>query len=185
MKKYIIFFMLIILSIPGYSQRMIYRQKAIEVSGGILTSGSLSENYYVNITLNSFGRHGNYWIWGAEYQKKTATYKEWKLPLENYLGEIGYSLKLLADRKKFITVNAGITGVGGYERVNSGDSILMDGAVLKNSSHFVFGSAGRLSFEAYLSDRMVFLLQGRVRVLWGTDLERFRPSIGAGLRFTF
>lgn len=27
--------------------------------------------------------------------------------------------------------------------------------------------------------------RGRVQVLWGTDLEQFRPSAGAGLRFNF
>ncbi len=84
-----------------------------------------------------------------------------------------------------ITLNGGLTGVGGYEYVNKGDSVLVDGGVLQNKNQFVFGTGGRLSLEAYLSDRIVFMLQGRIKVLWGTDLERFRPSTGVGLRFNF
>jgi hypothetical protein len=36
----------------------------------------------------------------------------------------------------------------------------MDGGVLKNRNGFVFGTGGRLSLETYLSDRIVFMLQG-------------------------
>lgn len=185
MKKYIMFFLLMLVSIAGYSQRMIYRQKAVEVNAGILDQNNIGDNYYFNVTLNSFARYGNYWIVGAEYQRRNSDYKQWKIPVTNYLGEAGYSLRLVSDRRKFITVNAGITGVVGYEVVNNGDSILMDGAVLHNRNQLVFGTGGRLSVEMYLSDRIVFMLQGRIKMLWGTDLEKFRPSSGIGVRFNF
>ncbi|WP_312296968.1 conjugal transfer protein TraO [Chryseobacterium sp.] len=185
MKKYIIVLILMLISIHGYSQRMVYKQKALEVSVGMLASKDVSSNYYVNLTLNSFGRRGNYWIWSTEFQRRTTDYKRWKLPLENYLGEIGYSVQLLSDSRKFITLNAGLTGVAGYEVLNRGDSILSDGALLLNDGGFIFGTAGRLSLETYLSDNIVLLLQARIRVLWGTDLDQFRPSSGIGLRINF
>lgn len=185
MKKYIIFSMLVFLSMKLHAQRMVYKQKSVEVSAGILNTNHVGKNFYVNLTLNSFAKHGHYWIWGMEYQKKTIDYKSWEIPVEDLFGEIGYSLKLLSDSRKFITLNGGLTGVGGYEYVNKGDSVLIDGGVLQNKNQFVFGTGGRLSLEAYLSDRIVFMLQGRIKVLWGTDLERFRPSTGVGLRFNF
>ncbi|KXH84914.1 conjugal transfer protein TraO [Chryseobacterium kwangjuense] len=185
MKKYSIFLILTLISIHGYSQRMVYKQKALEVSTGLLSTKEVRSNYYVNLTLNSYARRGNYWIWSAEFQRRTTDYKQWKLPLENYLGEVGYSVQLLSDAKKFITLNAGLTGVAGYEVVNRGDSLLSDGALLLNEGGFIFGTGGRLSLETYLSDRVVLLLQGRIRVLWGTDLEQFRPSSGVGLRINF
>ncbi|WP_343657900.1 conjugal transfer protein TraO [Chryseobacterium sp.] len=185
MKKYIIFLVLAIMSIPLYAQRMVYKQKSLEINTGLLNADRIGKDFYLNLTLNSFAKHGNYWIWGLEYQKKTADYKTWSIPLEDFLGEVGYSIKLLSDSRKFITLNGGVTGVAGFKSVNKGDSLLMDGGVLKNQSGFVYGTAGRLSLETYLSDRIVFMLQGRVRVLWGTDLERFRPSSGIGLRFNF
>lgn len=185
MKKYIIVIILTLVSIRGYSQRMFYKQKALEVHVGILSTKEISHNYYLNLTLNSFVKRGNYWIWSVEYQRKTTDYKDWQIPLENYLGEIGYSTQLLADSKKFVTLNLGLTAVGGYEMVNRGDSLLLDGAKLLNKSGAVYGAGGRLSLETYLSNRVVFLLQGRIKVLWGTDFEQFRPSAGMGLRFNF
>lgn len=185
MKKNIIVILLILFSIKGYAQRMVYRQKALEVSAGMLSTKEVSSNYEINLTLNSFAKRGNYWIWSVTYHRQTAKYKDWEIPLDRYLGEIGYSTQLLSDAKKFITLNLGLTGVGGYEMVNKGDSILLDGAKLLNKSGPVYGAGGRLSLETYLSDRIVLLLQGRVKVLWGTDFEQFRPSAGIGLRFNF
>ena len=185
MKKYIIFSILVILSMKLHAQRMVYKQQSVEVNAGILNTSNVGKNFYFNLTLNSFAKNGNYWIWGIEYQKKTLYYKSFEIPVEDFLGEVGYSLKLLSDSRKFITLNGGLTGVAGYESVNKGDSVLIDGGVLQNRNQFVFGTGGRLCLEAYLSDRIVFMLQGRIKVLWGTDLERFRPSTGVGLRFNF
>ncbi|WP_312716931.1 conjugal transfer protein TraO [Sphingobacterium multivorum] len=185
MKQYIIFLALAIVSSPLCAQRMVYKQKSLEINTGLLNTDKVGKNFYINLTLNSFSKHGNYWIWGLEYQKKAVDYKNWEIPLENYFGEVGYSIKLLSDSKKFITLNGALTGVAGYESVNRGDSILLDGGVLKNQNGFVFGTGGRLSLETYISDRVVFMVQSRIRILWGTDLEKFRPLTGIGLRFNF
>lgn len=185
MKKYILVILLFIIGIKGYSQRMIYSQKGLEVNAGILATNEINKNFYLNLTLTSFSRGGDYWIWGVEYQKKTVAYKQQFVPLESYLGDFGYSVQLLADRKKFITLNLGLTGVGGYEVVNKGDSLLLNGAILRNRNQFVYGTGGRLSVETYLSDRIVLMLQGKIKILWGTDLDRFRPTSGLGLRINF
>lgn len=93
--------------------------------------------------------------------------------------------QLLGDTRKNITLNAGITGVLGYESINRGEALLYDGAKILTEDNFIYGAGGRLSFETYLSDRFVLILQGRTKVLWGTDLEQFRPSAGLGLRINF
>jgi len=185
MKKYMIVWLLVMISINSYSQRMVNKQKAVELNVGILNTKAVNENFYLNLTLNSFVRHGNYWIWGIEYQQQTKSVRQWKVPIERYIGEVGYSKQLLSDRRKFITLNLGFTATAGYETVNKGDSLLLDGAKLLSRDQFVYGTGGRLSLETYLSDRIVFLIQGRVRVLWGTDLDRFRPSAGIGIRVNF
>lgn len=185
MKKHVIIWLMLLISIAGHAQRMVYKQKAMEVTVGLLDSKEVNVNYYLNISLNSFARHGNYWIWGGEYQRRNLVFKQWNIPIESYLGEVGYSKKLLSDKRKVITLNLGLTGTGGYEIVNSGDGILFDGARLQDQSQFVYGAGGRLSIETYLSDRIVFLVQGKIKVLWGTDLEQFRPGAGIGFRINF
>jgi hypothetical protein len=73
----------------------------------------------------------------------------------------------------------------GYESINRGEAQLYDGSIILTEDNFIYGTGGRLSFEAYLSDHLVMILQGRTKVFWGTDLEQFRPSAGLGLRFNF
>jgi len=185
MKKYMIVLLLVMISFNSYSQRMVNKQKAVELNAGILNTKTASENFYLNLTLNRFVRHGNYWIWGMELQRQKRDVRQWNVPIESYIGEAGYSKQLLSDRRKFITLNLALTAAAGYERVNKGDTLLLDGAKLLSRDQFVYGTGGRLSLETYLSDRIVFLIQGRVRVLWGTDLDRFRPSAGIGIRVNF
>jgi len=185
MNKYIFAVMLTIASITAVqAQRMIPGQKGLEVGAGIL-SKEISDNYYLQLTLTVNGKSGNYWIYGAEYTHHMSDYREVKVPIETYTGKVGYSFQLLSDTKKTFTLNAGITALGGYESINRSETMLYDSAKILSKENFIYGAGGRLTFETYLSDRFVFLLQGRIKALWGTDLQQFRPSSGVGLRFNF
>ena len=186
MKKYIYTVMLVLMSITAaQAQRMLRGQKGLEVSTGVLSNNKTGNDYYINLGMTINGKKGNYQLWVAEYTHRYHSYKEILIPQETYTAEGGYSFFLLGDARKHVTLNAGITGVVGYESINRGESLLYDGAKLVSSDHFIYGAGGRLSFETYLSDHFVLLLQGRTKILWGTDLGRFRPSAGVGLRFNF
>ena len=185
MKPYIFAVILAMLSITVVqAQRMIPKQKGLEINAGIL-SKDLGDNYYLNLTLTVNGKGGSYWIWGVEYTHQFSQYREKQIPLETYTGEMGYSLQLLGDARKTITLNIGVSAVAGYETINQGEALLHDGATLLDKDNFIYGVAGRLSLETYLSDRFVLLLQGRVRVFQGTDVKPLRPSTGVGLRYNF
>ena len=177
MKKYIYTVMLIFMAITvTQAQRMLPKQKGLEVSTGVLSDDKIGNDYYIN---------GNYQLWALEYTHQYHDYKDLRIPQETYTAEGGYSFFLLGDVRKNITLNFGITGVVGYESINRGEAMLYDGAKILSEDNFVYGAGGRLTFETYLSDRFVLVLQGRTKVLWGTDLEQFRPSAGVGLRFNF
>lgn len=185
MRKHILALMITIISIAAaQAQRMMPRQKGLEVNAGLLSKDT-DNNYYLNVTLTINGKNGNYWLGGAEYSHQFADYRNWEIPLETYTGELGYSLRLLGNVRKSITLNAGLTTVAGYETINRSKAMLSDGATILDKDNFIYGAGGRLSLETYLSDRFVLLLQGRTKVIWGTDLKQFRPSAGLGLRFNF
>lgn len=86
-----------------------------------------------------------------------------------YLAEGGYSFRLWADHGRNITINATLTAAGGYETFNTGRKTLIDGSTLRNQDSFLYGGAGRLSVDTYLSDHVVLLIQGRLKALWGTS----------------
>ncbi|MDD4264723.1 MAG: conjugal transfer protein TraO, partial [Firmicutes bacterium] len=55
--------------------------------------------------------------------------------------------------------------------------------VLRNQDRFIYGGAITLEMECYLSDRVIFLLTARERVLWGTTTGQFHTQFGAGVKF--
>ena len=186
MTKYILAVILGMLSMAvSKAQRLLPDQKGLEITVGMLSDERIGNDYYINAGLTINGRNGNYRIFSLEYMHQYHEYKELHIPLETYLAEGGYSFFLLGDYGRNITFNAGVTGVVGYESINRGDAMLYDGSTITTADNFIYGVGGRLSFETYLSDRFVFLLQGRIKALWGTDLRQFRPSAGAGFRFNF
>src|SRR4051812_2467333 len=186
MKKYIYTIMLVLISITAsQAQRMLPKQKGLEISAGVLSDDKIGNDYYVNVAMTVNGKNGNYQIWALEYTHQYHSYKELQIPQETYIAEGGYSFFLLGDARKNFTLNAGITGLIGYVTINRGEAMLNDGAKIISEDNFIYGAGGRLTFETYLSDRFVLVLQGRTKVLWGTDVKQFRPSAGMGLRFNF
>ncbi|SFW67280.1 conjugal transfer protein TraO [Chitinophaga sancti] len=186
MKKYIYTVMLILVGITvAQAQRMLPKQRGLEISTGILSNDKIGNDYYISALMTVNRKNGNYQLWALEYTHQYHEYKDLRIPQETYCAEGGYSFFLLGDARKNITLNLGITGVVGYESINHGDTMLYDGSKILSEDNFIYGAGGRLTFETYLSDRFVLVLQGRTKVLWGTDLEQFRPSAGVGLRFNF
>lgn len=163
------------------AQRMIPKQKAVEVSTGTLLK-KYHENYFVNLGLVVYAKKGNYFLYSLDYSKSIISYKTFRIPIENYLGEIGFGLNLISNSTKILMINSSISAVGGYEQVNKDETDLPDGALLNNESNFIYGASGRLSVEIYLSDMFVLIGYGKVRMLWNTSLESLRPSVGLGLR---
>ena len=183
MIKYIFVVILLISEVTVIrAQRMIPGQKGLEINLGLL-SKKVSDNCYLNLILTTYGKSGGYWLWGAEYDHRLVHYEELPIPLENYTGELGYSFQLLSDIRKTITLNLGLIALAGYEIINRSEAVLYDGSKILDKDHFIYGTIGQLSLETYLSDRFVLLLQGRGKVVWGTDLKQFRPSVSLGLRF--
>jgi Conjugative transposon protein TraO len=167
------------------AQRMLPGQKGLEICAGVLSDENPGRNYYLNVGMTVNGKGGNYQFYALEYNHQYYNYKGIRIPQECYTAEGGYSFYLFGDAGKNVSINAGITAVAGYEIINRGKQSLFDGAVLLNEDNFIYGAGGKLSLETYLSDRLVLLIQGRIKVLWGTSLEQFRPSAGLGLRFNF
>lgn len=186
MKKYIYTVMLVLAGITlAQAQRMLPGQKGLEVSTGVLSNDKIGNDYYISAAVTVNGKNGNYQLWALEYTHQYHDYKTLRIPQETYCAEGGYSFFLVGDAGKNITLNFGITGVAGYQSINRGEAMLYDGAKILSEDNFIYGAGGRLTFETYLSDRFVLVLQGRTKVLWGTDLKQFRPSAGVGLRFNF
>ena len=79
----------------------------------------------------------------------------------------------------------GLSALCGYEELNEDKRLLPDGATLLEQSRFTYGGAIHSSVELFLTDNLLFVLKAQGRLLFGSDLHRFRPAISAGLKSYF
>lgn len=173
---------LFLMSLTIKAQRLIPRQKAIELNAGFILNDSKSENYFLNTTITNQSGKGNYSFFSFEYQNEKQNYKTVSIPIETFLGEAGYSFNLISDPKKNLLLSFSLSATAGFESINKGNDLLFDGALILSESNFVYGAGGKLSVEIYISDRMVFIPHLKTKILWNTSRDVFRPSAGFGIR---
>lgn len=186
MKKYVLTFLVILIGLSSVNaQRMIPKKKGVEVGYNQLSNTKIGKDYALNLGLTINGKNGNYQLWALEYSHHYYTYNNIEIPHETYTVEGGNSFFLLGDIHRNISLNLALTVVAGYETINRGETQLNDGALILNEDNFIYGAGSRITFETYLTDKLVFILRAQTKIVWGTDLEQFRPSVGIGMRFNF
>ena len=176
-------------SLPSQAQRLIPKQKGVEVVGNVpLIKGEklfTGDNFGVGISLTSYLKKENYTFVMAEYEQQNMPYRDYAVKLKDALLQVGYMYPVLSDRGKNVFLYGGISALGGYEQLNEDKKLLPDGATLLDRSRLVYGGAVHGSVEVFLTDGVLFLVKAQGRFLFGTDVHRFRPAVSAGLRFNF
>ncbi len=191
MKKKLIFSVCIAVamafSLPLHAQRLIPKQKGIEVVGSVpLIKGEkffAKDNFGVGVSLTRYLKRENYTFVGVEYEQQNMPYRDYGVKLKDALLQVGYMHPILSDNGKNVFLYGGISALGGYEELNEDKKLLPDGATLLDRSRLVYGGAVHGSVEVFLTDRLLFLVKAQGRLLFGSDVHRFRPALSAGLRF--
>ena len=178
-----------IFSLPSKAQRLIPKQRGIEVVGSVpLIKGEkflAADNFGIGTSLTRYLSRENYTFVMAEYEQQNMPYRSYNVKLKDALLQVGYMYPISSDRGKNVLLYGGISALGGYEQLNEDKKLLPDGATLLDRSRFVYGCAVHGSVEVFLTDRVLFLVKAQGRFLFGTDVHRFRPAVSAGLRFNF
>jgi len=170
------------------AQRALPGMRGIEVRGGMVDGFHSSDNrnelgYYFGVGMATYSKNANKWVFGAEYLNKYYPYKEGRIPVAQFTGEGGYYYKFLADGSKTFFFYLGASAMAGYETVNWGDKILFDGSTVQNKDKFLYGGALTLQVDVHLTDKVILMLSGRERILWGTSTGHFHTQFGLGLKF--
>lgn len=173
--------------LPSHAQRLIPKQKGMEVMGSVpLIKGEkffAKDNFGVGVSLTRYLKRENYTFVGIEYEQQNMPYRDYGVKLKDALLQVGYMHPILSDNGKNVFLYGGISALGGYEELNEEKNLLPDGATLLDRSRFVYGGAVHGSVEVFLTDRLLFLVKAQGRLLFGSDVHRFRPALSAGLRF--
>lgn len=172
----------------AYAQRCLPGMQGIQVTGGMVDGfySSKTKNetgYYFGVAMATYTKNANKWVFGAEFLNRYYPYKETRLPMAQFTAEGGYFLKILSDPSRTFLLSLGGSALAGYETSNWGEKTLYDGSTLRNKDAFIYGGAITLEIETYLTDRVVFLLTGRERILWGNSTGHFHTQFGIGLKY--
>ena len=188
MKKYLFLLACAVATmLPAQAQRLIPKQKGIEVVGSLpIIKGEkffAKDNFGLGLSLTRYLKRENYTFMGMDYEQQNMPYRDYGIKLKDALLQVGYMHPILSDNGKNVFFYGGISALGGYEEINKDQKLLPDGATLLDRSRFVYGGAVYGSVEVFLTDRLLFLVKAQGRLLFGSDVHRFRPALSAGLRF--
>jgi len=191
MKRVIIILTLVLcftLSGGAYAQRCLPGMKGIQLTGGMVDGfySSSTENetgFYLGAAMATYAKHSNKWMFGGEFMQRYYPYRNTRIPVAQFTGEGGYYLNILSDPSKTFFFSLGGSALAGYETSNWNEKTLYDGSTLTNKDAFIYGGAITLEAETYLTDRIILLVTGRERILWGNSTGRFHTQFGVGLRF--
>ncbi|UUW07877.1 conjugal transfer protein TraO [Flavobacterium plurextorum] len=178
MKKTKLFLGVLLLSAftKGYSQTY---KNAFGVGIGATQDGygvMFSHNYFIN-DRNSIS---------ASILATDAKYKvgEDKIGYNDITLNLGYSVPLyLTQNRKFgIVFGSGV--VLGYEIVNGNKNLnLSNGSLILDESKFIYGAYVGLDFDYLINDRTTLFIKVNEYYHANSDLGKFVPFAGIGLRY--
>ena len=168
------------------AQRVLPKMQGIAIGGGMVDGKS--DSFYGGLTVDTYTKGGNKWVFGAEYLQRNhkheyGEYGRQTIPVVQVTAEGGYYKQVLSDASKSFFVYVGASALAGYETVNWNKQLLDDGSRLTGRDGFVYGCAATLNVEWYLSDKVVLTGNVRERFLWGNTSGLNHTQYGIGLKF--
>ena len=174
--------LLLVLSVgQADAQRILPRMQGVEMRGGMASDNG----YYMGMTLSSYAKGGNKWVYGAEYLHMKHGYRHVTIPSAQFTAEGGYYLNFLSDAGKVFFLNLGGSALAGYETVNWGKQLLPDGSTIQAKDAFIYGGAVTLSADFYLSDHVALGAHIKERFIFGNDTGHFLFQYGVHLKYQF
>lgn len=176
MKRYV-FVLILTAGFAATAQTANY-SSSLELSGGIAQDGfaaSAGYNYYLN--------RYNY-IQGAVYLSFGNIKQDgFEIPYNNFTLNVGYFIRIYNSLDRKFSAAIGLGPVIGLEVVNNGNNELEGGAIVDNSSEFLYGGFAGAELDLYLSES--FSLLGKVNQYYhpSSDLGEFALYAGVGLRY--
>ena len=188
MKKSLVLLIIVLLvgTIRGYSQRCLPGQSGIEVFGGWGDGYPLMKKKNLDCTVGiayfRYMQNQNKYTVGIEYMEKMFCYKCNSVPLNQFLLSGGYSHNFLSNRVKSLFLNISGTLLVGYESINWGKKNFCDGAKLLNKNAFVAGGNIGIEFESYVTNRFLFSLQVKEKLLLNS-MKTFHFQYGISFKY--
>ena len=186
-KKMLLTFAVLALTMgQATAQRVLPKMQGIAIVGGFVDGKS--DSFYGGMTIDTYTKGGNKWVFGAEYLQRNHKYEHGEngsqtIPVDQFTAEGGFCKLVLSDASRSFLAYFGVSALVGYETVNWNDKLLDDGSCLTGKDGIVYGCAATLNVEWYLSDKVVLTGNVRERFLRGNTYGHSHAQYGIGLKF--
>lgn len=151
---------------------------SIGLSGGYAEDGfGVMGTYNYHLNRNRYAQLSVF----AAIAKDKGSYN---IPYNIFTVQPGYFIKVWEQKNfKKYALNFGGGAIFGYEVINSGNSLLENGAVIDAKSQFIYGIFIGLEGEITLSNDFSLLLKANEYYHVNSDVGNFYPYAGIGLRY--
>jgi hypothetical protein len=182
MKKYYLYIIVLFTNLI-HAQRL--GESYLGFLGGYEKNGFTAD---VQLDINNYT--GGIWRIATAIEPEKYTFRDEKIPVILYLGNIGYQHRLfsLDYQDRFIfRMGGGI--IGGWEEVNKGRKYLDTGFELTQKSQTIYGINAVAEIEIYLfnlghaNQEVFLLLQGNYHYFFNSDVGNRQPTIKGGFKF--
>lgn len=173
--------------LPLSAQPYLSGQQGLQLTGGTTDCYGLVRHrnvgFYIGIARSSYTQAANRWVYGVEYLNRHYCYKHTPMPVVQFTADGGYYYQFLSNPGKDVFLSVGGLLMTGYETSNWGKKKLPDGATLLDKDGFLYGGAVAFEMEAFITDRLVLLLNIKERLLFGSSVGKFHFQSGIGVKY--
>lgn len=187
MKRLLLLIAMCLFLLPLSAQRYLPGQQGLQAIGGTTDGYGLIRHrnvgFYIGIARSSYTFSANRWVYGVEYLNRHYCYKHTPMPVVQFTADGGYYYQFLSNPGKDVFLSVGGLLMTGYETSNWGKKKLPDGATLLDKDGFLYGGAVAFEMEAFITDRLVLLLNIKERLLFGSSVGKFHFQSGIGVKY--
>lgn len=174
---------ILLISLPGFSQRLIPGQSAVGLSIHTIDGLDFTQNKFsfsIALSYNRYTKGGN-WKGGLEYAQLRSIYNQTYIPYSQITGEGGYSWRIFSNYRKSLILSGGVSILVGYESI--GNKELSPGKYLTQESKFIYGFCPHLIFDFFLSRKIAVEIAIRERLNFNSSLQNNHFLAGIGLKY--
>lgn len=148
-----------------------------------LSSGIVEDGYGINAGYNYYLNRFRY-IQGAVFLSFAEDNQQgFSIPYNNFTLNIGYFNNIIEALNRKFTASLGAGPVVGYEIINNGEQELSTGALVNNSSEFIYGGFIGAELDFYLSESFSIIGKANQYYHPSSDLGQFAFFGGVGIRY--
>ena len=148
-----------------------------------LSSGIVEDGYGINAGYNYYLNRFRY-IQGAVFLSFAEDNQQgFSVPYNNFTLNIGYFNNIIEALNRKFTASLGAGPVVGYEIINNGEQELSTGALVNNSSEFLYGGFVGAELDLYLSESFSIIGKANQYYHPSSDLGQFAFFGGIGIRY--